>query len=341
MRRRSLLPLLVILMFLFPLLQAGNSPAKGLDGRQQSMVLVAAYTANGDLERLRPALGQALDAGLTINEIEEVLTHLYAYVGFPRSLNGLQVFMEVLEQRRARGITDVEGKAASPLPSTLDRDAYGARIRADLAGQKEIQPPSGVLAFAPVINTFLKEHLFADIFARDVLDRKARELCTIAALASLPGLGGQLQFHMGGAMNYGLSRAAAEQRAEETLAELHMEYLRDRHNHKMSGGEKRMAAVATILAMQPQMLLMDEPSTALDPRNRRTLIRVLRQRPETKLIASHDLDLVLEICSRVLLLADGRLAADGAAGEILRDRALLEENGLELPLCLAGVPDGI
>lgn len=144
-----------------------------------------------------------------------------------------------------------------------------------------------------------------------------------------------------GPMNYGLSRAAAEQRAEETLAELHMEYLRDRHNHKMSGGEKRMAAVATILAMQPQMLLMDEPSTALDPRNRRTLIRVLRQRPETKLIASHDLDLVLETCSRVLLLAGGRLAADGAAGEILRDRALLEENGLELPLCLAGVPDGI
>ena len=78
-----------------------------------------------------------------------------------------------------------------------------------------------------------------------------------------------------GPMNYGLSRAAAEQRAEETLAELHMEYLRDRHNHKMSGGEKRMAAVATILAMQPQMLLMDEPSTALDPRNRRTLIRTL------------------------------------------------------------------
>ena len=197
MRRRSLLPLLVILMFLFPLLQAGNSPAKGLDGRQQSMVLVSAYTANGDLERLRPALGQALDAGLTINEIKEVLTHLYAYVGFPRSLNGLQVFMEVLEQRRARGITDVEGKAASPLPSTL--------VRADLAGQKEIQPPSGVLAFAPVIETLLKEQLFADIFARDVLDRKARELCTIAALASLPGLGGQLQFHMGGAMNCGLS----------------------------------------------------------------------------------------------------------------------------------------
>lgn len=207
MRRRSLFPLLVILIFLFPLLQAGNSPAKGLDGRQQSMVLVSAYTANGDLERLRPALGQALDAGLSVNEVKEVLTHLYAYIGFPRSLNGLQVFMEVLEQRRARGITDVEGKVASPLPPTLDRDAYGARVRADLAGQKEIQPPSGVLAFAPVIDTFLKEHLFADIFARDNLGHQSRELATISALASIPGLGGQLQFHMNAAMNTGLNEA--------------------------------------------------------------------------------------------------------------------------------------
>ena len=210
MRRRYLLPLLVILMFLFPLLQAENSPAKGLDGRQQSMVLVSAYTARGDLDRLRPALDQTLDAGLSIDEIKEVLTHLYAYIGFPRSLNGLQVFMEVLEQRRARGITDTEGKAASPLPPDLDREAYGARVRADLGGQKEIQPPSGVLAFAPVIDTFLKEHLFADIFARDVLDRKERELCTIAALASLPGLGGQLQFHMGAAINCGLDQQELE-----------------------------------------------------------------------------------------------------------------------------------
>ena len=77
MRRRYLLPLLVILMFLFPLLQAENSPAKGLDGRQQSMVLVSAYTARGDLDRLRPALDQMLDAGLSINEIKEVLSLIH------------------------------------------------------------------------------------------------------------------------------------------------------------------------------------------------------------------------------------------------------------------------
>ena len=134
-----------------------------------------------------------------------------------------------------------------------------------------------------------------------------------------------------GPMNYGLSRAEAERQADETLASL--------HNHKMSGGEKRMAAIAVILAMKPDMLFMDEPSTALDPRNRRTLINVLRARPETKLIASHDLDLVLETCRRVLLIADGALAADGPAQELLRDKALLEATGLELPLCLAGVPE--
>ena len=142
-----------------------------------------------------------------------------------------------------------------------------------------------------------------------------------------------------GPMNYGLSRAEAEKRADEMLAALHMEYLKTRHNHKMSGGEKRMAAIATILAMQPKLLLMDEPSTALDPRNRRTLIGALRARPEGKLIASHDLDLILETCRRVLLISGGRLAADGPAQTILRDRTLLEENGLELPFCLAGVPD--
>lgn len=142
-----------------------------------------------------------------------------------------------------------------------------------------------------------------------------------------------------GPMNYGLSRAEAERQADETLASLHMEHLKLPHNHKMSGGEKRMAAIAVILAMKPDMLFMDEPSTALDPRNRRTLINVLRARPETKLIASHDLDLVLETCRRVLLIADGALAADGPAQELLRDKALLEANGLELPLCLAGVPE--
>ena len=142
-----------------------------------------------------------------------------------------------------------------------------------------------------------------------------------------------------GPLNYGMPRPEAEALVDRTLAELNLIHLKNRRNHKLSGGEKRMAAIATILAMQPRIMLMDEPSTALDPKNRRTLIRTLNALPVTKIIATHDLDLVLETCDRVLLLHDGQIAADGPAGEILRDRALLERHSLELPFCLAGVPE--
>lgn len=139
-----------------------------------------------------------------------------------------------------------------------------------------------------------------------------------------------------GPINYGMSRKDAEKAAEDTLAQLGLEYLKNRHNHKMSGGEKRMAAIATILAMKPKAMLMDEPSTALDPQNRRTLIRALNTLPITKIIASHDLDLILDTCDRILLLSDGKIAADGSVNDILYDKELLENNHLELPLCLAG-----
>lgn len=142
-----------------------------------------------------------------------------------------------------------------------------------------------------------------------------------------------------GPLNYGMPRPEAEALVDRTLTELNLTHLKNRRNHKLSGGEKRMAAIATILAMQPKIMLMDEPSTALDPKNRRTLIRTLNALPVTKIIATHDLDLVLETCDRVLLLHDGQIAADGPAWEILRDRALLERHSLELPFCLAGVPE--
>ena len=138
-----------------------------------------------------------------------------------------------------------------------------------------------------------------------------------------------------GPMNYGLSRAEAIENADRTLELLGLEYLRDRHNHQMSGGEKRMAAIATILAMHPRAILMDEPSTALDPQNRRTLINTLNGIEVTKIIAAHDLDLVLATCERVVLLHHGAVAADGRAEEILSDKALLESCHLELPLCMS------
>ena len=139
-----------------------------------------------------------------------------------------------------------------------------------------------------------------------------------------------------GPRNYGLSREEADARVDRVLRELGLENLKHRHNHKISGGEKRMAAIATILAMEPEMSVMDEPSTALDPVNRRRVISTINSRKETKLIASHDLDMILDTCQRVILLNHGRIVADGEAETILRDQALLEANRMELPFCLQG-----
>jgi len=177
-----------------------------LDARQQAIVTIAAFTTMGDVERLKPALNQGLDAGLTVNEVKEVLVQMYAYAGFPRSLGGIWTFMGVMDERKAQGIQDEEGKDASPVSADLNRDAYGERVRADLSGLKEIPTAKAPYQeFCPVIDTYLKEHLFADIFARDVLTHQERELATIACLASLGKAEGPLKFHMGAAMNTGLS----------------------------------------------------------------------------------------------------------------------------------------
>lgn len=189
---------------------AGARPVnttRALSAKQRGVIPIAAFTATGDQERLRTALAEGLEAGLTVNEIKEVLVQMYAYAGFPRSLSGIQTFMAVMDERRARGIKDQAGKDASPLPAGMNRDEYGARVRAILAGQEVIPPPGGYQLFAPAIDTFLKEHLFADIFARDVLDHQSRELATNAALASMTGTRSQLQYHLGAALNVGLTEA--------------------------------------------------------------------------------------------------------------------------------------
>jgi 4-carboxymuconolactone decarboxylase len=180
---------------------------QALSAIQHSIIPIAAFTANGDMEKLRTALNEGLDAGLTVNEIKEILVQMYAYAGFPRSLNGIHTFMAVMDERHAKGITDEMGREATPVPADMNKDAYGAQVRAQLSGRDVIPPPSGYQLFTPVIDTFLKEHLFADIFARDNLDDQNRELATIAALASMTGTAGQLQFHLGAAMNTGLTEA--------------------------------------------------------------------------------------------------------------------------------------
>ena len=141
---------------------------------------------------------------------------------------------------------------------------------------------------------------------------------------------------MFGPRNYGMSREEAEKRVDAVLTRLGLNDLKYRYNHKISGGEKRMAAIATVLAMEPEIIVMDEPSIALDPVNRRAVINTVNSLPMTKIIVSHDLDMILDTCQRVILLSRGGIAADGIAEEILRDKVLLEANRMELPFCLAG-----
>ncbi|MBP3217103.1 MAG: ABC transporter ATP-binding protein [Lachnospiraceae bacterium] len=136
--------------------------------------------------------------------------------------------------------------------------------------------------------------------------------------------------------NYGLPEEEVEKRVQTALEQTHISHLRDKAVYKLSGGEKKLASIATILSMTPHIILLDEPSVALDPQNRRNLIRILGEFDHLKIIASHDLDFIWDTCERVILLSGGRIVRDGSAEEILRDRELLEANGLELPLSLTG-----
>jgi len=141
-----------------------------------------------------------------------------------------------------------------------------------------------------------------------------------------------------GPLNLGVPPQEVEARVQGALETVGAAHLRDRPPYRLSGGEKRAVAIATVLAMSPDVLVLDEPTASLDPRSRRQLIALLARFAHTKIIATHDLDLVLDLCRRTLVLEAGRVAADGRTEEILRDRALLERCGLELPLRFQACP---
>ncbi|WP_224962183.1 (R)-mandelonitrile lyase [Geomonas subterranea] len=175
---------------------------RGLSAKQDKIVTIAAFTANGNQQKLKTALNEGLDAGLTINEIKEVLVQMYAYAGFPRSLNGINTFMAVLEERERKGIKDVPGKEPGPMPAGKSSVELGTEIQTRLIGA----PATGkYITFAPAIDAFLKGHLFGDIFGRDNLDFQSREIATISALACIDGVNPQLQSHFNVGLNVGLT----------------------------------------------------------------------------------------------------------------------------------------
>lgn len=138
-----------------------------------------------------------------------------------------------------------------------------------------------------------------------------------------------------GPLNMGLPPETAKARAGAVLERVGVSHLADRAPYHLSAGEKRAVAIATVLAMDPEIIVMDEPSSGLDPRARRRLIGLLGELDHTKVIATHDLDLALELCDRVIVLSQGRVAAEGDAGALLGDEEMLTSCGLELPLVLA------
>ncbi|GGB25519.1 cupin domain-containing carboxymuconolactone decarboxylase family protein [Puia dinghuensis] len=188
-----------------PTAQNAMSGRASLNARQRSIVSIAAFTAKGDLQNLNGALNNGLNAGLTINEIKEILVQLYAYCGFPRSLNAINTFISALNERKAKGINDPIGVQPSPVNSDPNKYETGKNNLAKLIGHPENGPKTGYAEFVPVIDTFLKEHLFADIFSRGVLSYQERELTTISALVSLGGVESQLQGHMTIGQNIGIT----------------------------------------------------------------------------------------------------------------------------------------
>lgn len=187
-----------------------------LTSRQQAILPVAAFAAAGDIAKLSTALNQALDAGLTVSDVREILVQLYAYAGFPRSLNALGELMKVLEARKQRGIQDAPGRAPSkPIPKGEALLAAGTANQTKLSGGPVRGP---LFEFAPAIDEYLKSHLFGDIFERDNLDWQSRELATLSMLSALPGTESQLQSHMRISVNVGLTAGQLRQ-LTQVLAE--------------------------------------------------------------------------------------------------------------------------
>lgn len=207
MKRIKILIGIVITLCVVPmLLNAQHSNDRvNLNARQQAIVSIAALTAKGDLSALKKELGAGLDAGLTISQIKEVIVHIYAYAGFPRSIRGLQTFMTVLDERKAKGMNDVVGAEASPIKEEGSKYERGKAILEKLTGVAETGPKTGYAAFAPPIEIFLKEHLFADIFERDVLTYTERELVTISVLSCIGGVEPMLRSHLNICLHIGLT----------------------------------------------------------------------------------------------------------------------------------------
>lgn len=230
--RPFIAPLVALTLMAASSTSMSTTSASGtLSNKQLAIPVIAAFMASSDLPRLNLALNQGLDAGLTVSETKEILVQLYAYAGFPRSLNALGELMKVLEARKQRGIEDAQGRdPVREIPTGDDLLEAGIANQTRISGGVVKGP---LFEFAPVINQYLQTHLFGDIFERDNLDWQSRELATVGALAATPGAEPQLLAHMLASLRVGLT---AEQLRQVThvLSERVDKAVADRANEALT-----------------------------------------------------------------------------------------------------------
>ena len=193
--------LLSVLFFILGILSFSEEEIK-MTKKERSIVEISIFTAKGNLEELEKSINFGLDNELTLNEAKEIMIHLYAYCGFPRSLNALNVLSNTADEREKNGIKTEMGKESTPVPQNRNSLEYGTKVQTDIVG---MEVKGGIYEFAPMADVYLKAHLFGDIFGQDIFDYKTREIITVSALASMDGVNPQLQAHIGISRNVGVT----------------------------------------------------------------------------------------------------------------------------------------
>jgi 4-carboxymuconolactone decarboxylase len=189
----------------YTLLEKSALPMDTIDRRYYLIASIAALASKGMELRLKIAFEQALDSGMTINEIKEVLIHTSAYCGFPRSIQALNSLMTVLENRKMQHKENVLGREATMVSDTLTKYERGLYTLSILTGKPQSKPTTGYGAFSPEIDLMLKEHIFAGLFSRDLLTYQDREVATLSVLTCMGGVAPMLKGHFTIAMNLGIS----------------------------------------------------------------------------------------------------------------------------------------
>lgn len=204
-----------ILIVLISVLISGNIFAQStttLSPRQKAIVEIASLTAKTDLPMLRETLDRTLDSIMTLNEVKEVIVHTYAYCGFPKALRGLQTLVGVIDKREETGTPVIRGKGATPVNDGRSKYERGRQILAEISGVPADAPKPAYAQLSPEVEVFLKEHLFCDLFERDVLTYAERELATVAVIAVLgEGVEPMLASHSKIAMRLGATPEQIEE----------------------------------------------------------------------------------------------------------------------------------